>query len=138
MPNRGIDAVLRANPDYLKPEVKSHRGRVKKSDAEAAAKKQREAIQKVLTEDLGKAPVRSDFDNYSSGSRRGTSRKMKDRAFRRALAEHEKKVAIKKEFGLKPNAIGKTPSKNTPAPNENAPAPSKTAAAVETIMTLPE
>ena len=67
MTNRGIDAVIRANPDYLKPKVKSHRGRVKKGATEAAAKKQREAIQKVLTEDLGKAPVRSDFDNYSTG-----------------------------------------------------------------------
>ena len=127
MTNRGIDAVIRANPDYLKPKVKSHRGRVKKGATEAAAKKQREAIQKVLTEDLGKAPVRSDFDNYSTGSRRGTSRKTKDRAFRSALAEYEKKVAIKKEFGLEPNVIGKTPNKNTPAPNKNAPAPSKTA-----------
>ena len=135
MANRGIDAVIRANPDYLKPKVKSHRGRVRKGATEAAAKSQREAIQKVLTEDLGKPPVRSDFDNYSTGSRRGTSRKVKDRAFRRALADYEKKAAIKKEFGLKPNAIGKTPSKNTPAPNKNAPAPKKTAAAPKKTVT---
>jgi hypothetical protein len=141
MTNRGIDAVIRANPDYLKPEVKSHRGRVKKSDAEAAAKAQREAIQKVLTEDLGKAPVRSDFDNYNANNRNGsgTSKKQKNRAFKRALADYEQKLAIKEEFGVAPNAIRKTPNKNTPAPNKNAPAPSKTASeAINKATTVAE
>lgn len=141
MTNRGIDAVIRANPNYLKPKVKTTRGRPHVGAVEASKKAQREAIQKILTEDLGKAPVRSDFDNYSANNPRGrsTSNKQKDKAYQRALADYEKKVAIKKEFGLEPNAIGKTPNKNTPAPNKNAAAPSKTASeAINKATTVAE
>jgi hypothetical protein len=120
MMDRQIDAVIRANPKYLKPTQPFSRHKKKGQAAENAAA-QRAAIKKLATEDIGAAPVRSDFDNYSSGSRRGTSRKEKDRAFRRALADHNEKVRIKKEFGLEPKTIGNTPSKSTPAPNKNAP-----------------
>ena len=129
MTNRGIDAVIRANPKYAKPKVKSHRGRVKQSDRDASIKTQREAIKKVLTEDLGKAPVRSDFDNYNANNPRGrsTSNKQKNEAYQRALNDYNKKVELKQEFGLEPLTTGNTTGKNAPAPNKNAPAPKKAA-----------
>lgn len=136
MTNRGIDAVIRANPEYLKPKVHTNRYRARPGAAEASEKAQREAIQKVLTEDLGKAPVRSDFDNYSANNPRGraTSNKQKDQAYQTSLNNYNERVKIKEKFGREPNKIGNTPSKNAPAPNKNAAAPKTVEEAVSSIV----
>ncbi len=121
MTNRGIDAVIRANPEYAKPSMSMQQRFARQSPTGQLAKNaaaQREAIKKVLTEDLGKAPVRSDFDNYNANNPRGreTKTSQKNEAYQRALNDYNKKVELKQEFGLEPITTGNTTGKNAPAP----------------------
>ena len=108
MDNRKIDELVRSvDGDYgalgISPTTrgrinlgagKSKMGQVKKSDEQL-----RLDMNNLMTKELVK-PKREDFDSYSSGSRRGTSRKQKDRAYRRALATYEKQLETQKKLGV--------------------------------------
>jgi len=107
MNDRKIDDLVRSvDGDYgslgitpttsgvIKRGHKSVRGQVKKSDEQL-----RKEMNDLMSKGLVK-PKREDFDNYSSGSRRGTSRKQKDRAYRQALATYEKQLEAQKKLGV--------------------------------------
>ena len=107
MNNRKIDELVRSvDGDYgslgISPTTrgvrkrghKSVSGQVPKSDEQL-----RKEMNDLMSKELVK-PKREDFDNYSTGNRRGTSKKLKDRAYRKALGTYEKQLAAQKKLGV--------------------------------------